>query len=320
MRVIRDTGTGVLPLNSFALAVGNFDGLHLGHQAVLRAVLAYKNTCDVPAVVMTFSPHPRRFFNPDLPVLSIEPMHRRLRRLKAMGFDAVIVRHFDAACSRIVAQDFIAQDIIKRMQVRYLATGDNFVFGYKRGGNRSTLQEAAQRYNFVYEPVMMHAQHDMHYSSSKIRDFLSKGDVGSAAQMLGRDYEITGIVQHGEKRGRLIGFPTANIALPRIFAPALGVYAVRFVVGKSEIYDKPDAALKWMDGVANIGMRPTFGSLLHPRIEVHGFGDVGDIYGAHIRIKLLEFLRPEKKFESIDTLKDQIAKDVTEAKSCLIHL
>lgn len=317
MRVLRDYGHATLPWSGIALAIGNFDGLHVGHQAVLHDVLAYKKAHGVPAVVMIFSPHPRRFFKADLPVLSIEPMHMRLRRFKKMGFDAVIVRRFDAAFSQMSADDFVAHDVAARLQVRYLATGSNFVFGHKRGGNAAMLQGAATRLGFAYHPVMLRTQEDTPCSSSRIREVLTAGDVARAAQLLGRDYEITGIVQHGEKRGRTIGFPTANIALPRIYAPAKGVYAVRFVAGDGRIFEQEDAMLPWMDGVANIGLRPTFGEFVHPRLEVHGFGEVGDIYGKHIRVKLLHYVRPEQRFDGLDALKAQIGRDVEGAKRWL---
>jgi riboflavin kinase/FMN adenylyltransferase len=315
MHIVRDRGYA-MERACVALAIGNFDGVHLGHQQVIHTmILAAKEHGGVPSV-LTFSPHPRRFFNPHLPILSIEPFAMRLRRLQALGVEHLVVRHFDASVAQMSAEMFMRDELKDRLHAKHVVTGENFVFGHKRSGNVHTLEQGAQLYGFDYQPVPSVMLGEEVCASTLIRGALAEGDVARAARYLGRPYEIVGIVQHGDKRGRTLGFPTANVALPRIFPPALGVYAVRFaVLGAHQ--DVLSEGLHWVDGVANLGLRPTFGGDVRPRLEVHGFAPIGDIYGTRLRVQLLHFLRSEQRFDGIAALQKQIAEDCERAKTWL---
>lgn len=313
MRIVRDNGValhGEFP----AIAIGNFDGMHLGHHQVIRTVIEAAKSAGVAPSVLTFSPHPRRFFNPHLPILSIEPMAMRMRRLQALGIESLIVRRFDGHIASMLADDFIEKELCGRLHVQHVVTGENFMFGHKRSGDKVTLANGAKAHNFHYQAVPSVMLGDEVCASTLIRGALAEGDVARAAKYLGRPYEIVGRVQHGDKRGREIGFPTANIALPRIFLPAYGVYVVRCALVPVNHDDISDTGLQWMDGVANIGLRPTFDGARVSRLEVHCFEKIGDVYGQRLRVQLVHFLRQEQRFDDVMALKYQINLDCERAK------
>jgi riboflavin kinase/FMN adenylyltransferase len=313
MRIVRDNGAA-LEGKFAAVAIGNFDGMHRGHHQVIHAVIETARKAGVAPAVLTFAPHPRRFFNPNIPVLSIEPMVVRMRRLKALGIESLIVRRFDAQIASMLAQDFIEKELCGRLHVQHVVTGENFMFGHKRSGDRNTLAKGAEQHHFQYQAVPSVMVGEEVCASTLIRGALAEGDVARAARYLGRPYEIAGRIQHGDKRGRELGFPTANIALPRIFLPALGVYAVRCVLVPAYHADISDIGLQWMKGVANIGMRPTFDGAISPRLEVHCFEAMGDVYGHTLRVQLVHFLRQEQRFEDVSALKNQINIDCERAR------
>lgn len=316
MRLIRDVtdfkGDGL------SLAIGNFDGMHIGHQAVLNDMLSQAEALGVPSAVMTFEPHPRRYFATEEAPFMLEQLHVKARRFDKHGIDYHFALRFNKDLAALHADDFIKRILVNTLSAKHITTGDNFYFGHKRSGNSDTLGAHALKHNFTYHAMnavrVAVPERVMTCSSSRIREFLRNGDTTSATAMLGRPYEIVGRVRKGDQRGRTIGFPTANILPSRhAFAPAFGVYAVRFAVVDELSYVNDEI---WHDGVANFGLRPTFGGE-SPRLEVHGFDFNQDVYGQRLRVQLLHHIRGEQKFDGVDALKTQIALDAQEAKQWL---
>lgn len=290
-----------------AVAIGNFDGLHLGHRAVINTMVEAAFAQQLVPSVLTFEPHPRRFFTPDAPDFRITSLPEKFALLRSAGVRNLFVPRFDAALASMPAQDFLNQILGKQLNARVVVTGENFVFGHKRQGNTALLSEWGRANDvriITVPPVIVNGEI---CSSSAVRAALTKGNVAHAATLLGRPYTLKGRVIHGQGRGAGIGFPTANVALPTgLMLPAFGVYAVRVELdGKA------------LDGVANLGFRPTMGSYQHPTLEVHLFDTRQDIYGKTLQVALLHFLRPEQKFESVDKLVDQIKQDCEHAKQRL---
>lgn len=282
------------------MALGNFDGMHRGHQAVIREARFLAEAQGAPLAVMTFEPHPRRFFRPDLPILRIVPFSEKARLLRDAGVGHLYVARFDAAFSRLPASAFIGDVLLGALRVRHVVTGHNFAFGHRRSGDVTYLRERSQALGFGYTKVQEAGTEEGGYSSTVIREALAAGDVDAAVAVLGRPYVMRGHVIHGDKRGRSIGFPTANIRPAPLFLPRHGVYAVRL----------------WLDGeagalpaVANLGLRPTLDGS-HRLLEVHAFDTARDMYGLEARVEFVKFIRPERKFSGIDALKAQIAQDV----------
>jgi riboflavin kinase / FMN adenylyltransferase len=296
------------------VAVGNFDGLHLGHQAVIRTARDLADAAGAPQAVLTFEPHPRSVFQPAIPPFRLTPFRSKARWMEAFGVDLLFALHFDLGFAAIGAEDFVGKLLVEGLAVRHVVVGEDFVFGNKRRGNAALLRQEAARHGFGVTLVAPQAgANGQIYSSTRIRDFLAHGRPAEAAGLLGRDWEVEGRVEGGEKRGRLLGFPTANITLGEYLRPATGVYAVRAGL------DRPGARgpeTVWHDGVANLGVRPTFGGdgLV---FEINIFDFAQDIYGQHLRVALVDYLRPEKKFDGIEQLKAQIALDSARARAIL---
>jgi riboflavin kinase/FMN adenylyltransferase len=315
MRIYRDLH--VLPdhARGAAVAIGNFDGLHLGHRAVLTAAQETAHARGIPSAVLTFAPHPRRFFVPQTPPMALEPFHLRLRRLQALGVDIVYIARFNAPFSQQTAEEFLAQVLVAQLGVRHVVTGANFIFGHRRGGNAALLQDTASRYGFTYHAVDAQADAQQAYASSRVRQYLSAGAMAEAAAVLGRPYEIIGRVQHGQKRGRRLGYPTANIIpLSSQLLPAFGVYAVRYAV--AEPLAPESAPVQWRPGVAYLGTRPTYAGE-QPWLEVHALDTPEPLYGHRLRVQLLAHLRPDMSFATDEALQAQIAVDITKAKQVL---
>jgi riboflavin kinase/FMN adenylyltransferase len=297
-------------------ALGNFDGLHLGHGAVIEATKTIANEYSgrtgqrPPSAVLTFEPHPRMMFQSDPPPFRLTPFRIKARQIQALGIDLLFVLRFDRDFSLITAEEFVADILVKGLGVAHVVAGYDFVFGNKRRGNAALLHDMSVRHGFGFTEVQPVASpHSTIYSSTAIRELLIAGKPADAALLLGRPWEIEGRVQQGDKRGRTIGFPTANLRLGSYLQPALGVYAVRAGIDRG-------VSTTWHDGVANLGRRPTFAGT-EPRLEVHLFDFAGDLYGRHLRVQLVEFLRPERKFSGIDELKKQIAIDANAARRLL---
>lgn len=290
------------------VALGNFDGVHRGHQALIAEAGRHAKALGVPLMVLTFEPHPRGFFVPDTGPfrLTLPPAKRRL--LAQYGVQAVLAQRFDAAFAALSADAFIEDVLIKGLGARHVVCGYDFTFGARRGGNVEFLRKAGAARTFgvtVLEPVMREGEI---YSSTRIREALRAGWVSEAAELLGHAWEIEGVVELGDQRGRTIGFPTANVALGEHLRPRFGVYAVRALVDGL-----------WRHAVANLGKRPTFGKL-QENFEVHLFDFSGDLYGQTLRVALVDFIRPEMKFTGLDALKAQIAADGEAARAVLALL
>lgn len=292
------------------VAIGNFDGVHLGHQAVIAAARHEADRRHVPCAVLTFEPHPRSFFQPSSPSFRLTPFRIKARHLEILGVDELIVLHFDRAFSQRSAGAFVDEILAGGLAASHIVTGFDFVFGHGRAGNAEFLARAARRCGFGYTrvaPVEMRPGEP--FSSTRIRDCLSAGHPRKAAELLGRPWEIEGRVETGARRGRDIGFPTANVPLGEYLHPARGVYAVQAGVDEG-------GGTRWVDGVANLGRRPTFDGT-DVLLEVHLFDFAGDLYGKHLRVKLVDYIRPEKKFDGIRELRAQIAADCGSARRML---
>lgn len=291
------------------LTIGNFDGLHRGHQALLKQLTDKASALGLPAVVLTFEPHPREYFAPESAPARLASLREKLQLLATSGVDRVHVCRFDARFAAQSAGAFIDDVLIRGLAVRHLFIGDDFRFGSGREGDFSMLKAAGQAHGFEVESMQTLAVDGERASSSAVRTALAKGDLEHAARLLGRPYSIAGRVVHGDKIGRQLGFPTLNIQLKHRRPPISGVFAVAV--------EGLDGRL--LAGVANVGIRPTATDAGRARLEVHLLDWSGDCYGAHPRIHFLSKLREEKKFASLDELKAQIARDAERARTWFEH-
>jgi riboflavin kinase / FMN adenylyltransferase len=314
IRVIRHPGPGSNHPPGSVLAMGNFDGLHRGHAVLLGQVRDRARAEGRPAAVLTFEPHPRSVFVPGVEPFRLTPFRVKERELAQLGIDLLFIQHFDLGFAAKTAEDFISEVIVGAIGAAHLVVGWDCTFGNRRRGTPELLRTEGARRGFgvtVLEPVRDDTA--TVYSSTHIRELLKAGKPREAASLLGRFWEIDGRVAIGDRRGRTIGFPTANLGLDDYLQPAFGVYAVR-VSG-----DGPDDPLAGhtIDGVANLGLRPTVGGLV-PRLEAHLFDTDVDLYGRHLRVALVDFIRPERKFAGLDALKAQIAQDAAQARTILV--
>jgi len=287
------------------VALGNFDGVHRGHQALIADAGREAKALGAPVVALTFEPHPRGFFVPDTGPFRLTLPPAKLRLLAQYGVQAVLSQRFDTPFAALSADAFIDDVLLTGLGARHVVCGYDFTFGARRGGNVEFLRQAGALRGIgvtVLEPVMREGEI---YSSTRIREALRAGWITEAAELLGHAWEIEGTVELGDQRGRTIGFPTANVALGEHIRPRFGVYAVRALVDG-----------KWRDAVANLGRRPTFGKL-QENFEVHLFDFAGDLYGQTLRVALVDFIRPEMKFAGLDQLKAQIAADGQAARTIL---
>jgi riboflavin kinase / FMN adenylyltransferase len=313
IRVVRHPGPLSHHPRGAVLAIGNFDGLHRGHELLIGQVRDLAKMRRQPTAVLTFEPHPRSVFLPAGEPFRLTPFRVKERELAKHGVDLLFVQHFDLGFAAKSAEDFISEIIVDAIGASHVVVGWDCTFGNRRRGTADMLREAGARHGFgvtVIEPIR--GADETIYSSTHIRELLKAGRPREAAALLGRFWEIDGRVQTGDRRGRTIGFPTANLGLGEFLRPAFGVYAVR-VSG-----DGPDDPLAGaaVDGVANLGLRPTVGGL-EPRLEAHLFDTDRDLYGRHLRVALVDFIRPEAKFAGLDALKAQIAKDAAQARRIL---
>lgn len=296
-------------LRGAVVALGNFDGVHRGHQAVIGQAGELAESRGVPLVILTFEPHPRAFFRPDDPPFRLTPFNTKAHQLQALGPDALVCLSFDGALAGLTADQFIDDILVDALGVGILVVGYDFRFGKGRTGDVAVLRADSRFETAVIEPAS-DATGDV-YSSTRIRNYLAGGEPGQAAALLGRPFEIEGAVQHGAQVGRTIGFPTANLDLGGYIRPAYGVYAVRAGVETGRVGEAV-----WCDGVANLGKRPTVDGLAE-KFEVHLFDFDRDLYGTHMRVALIEFIRAERKFDGLDALKTQIAHDCHAARVIL---
>ena len=307
MRVVRHLRDLPPSLRGVALAIGNFDGVHRGHQAVIAEAGRVARSLGVPAIVVTFEPHPRAVFRPDQPPFRLTPRRAKLELFGALGVAATVVFRFNRGFAAIAAEDFILDMLVKGLDVRHIVIGRNFHFGRGRAGTAELLTEQGAKLGFgvTAVPPALDTTGEP-YSSSRARELLQAGEPAAAAAILGRPFAIFGHVRHGDHRGRLLGFPTANLALGDHLRPRVGVYAVRARTEAGQV----------LAGVANLGERPTVGGR-DVRLEAHLFDFTGDLYGRRLDVALLHFIRPEQKFPDLDALKRQIAADGATARSLL---
>ncbi|MBV5310712.1 bifunctional riboflavin kinase/FAD synthetase [Chromatium okenii] len=288
--------------------IGNFDGVHLGHRAVFKRLLARGRELSLPATVITFEPQPLEFFNPTAAPARLTRLREKLAAINHNGIERVMLLEFNPNLAALPARDFVQQLLIDGLGVRFLLVGDDFRFGHKRSGDYALLQTmgAVEDADFTVENLHTVTHNDARISSTRVREALAQGDFTQAQHLLGRAYQIAGRVAYGEQRGRTIGFPTININLHRRFSPLRGVYAV-VVHGLGE---SPHP------GVANIGNRPTI-SGRDDRLEVHLFDFNEQLYGRHLAVEFRHKLRNEQRFESFDALKQQIQQDAAAARAYL---
>ena len=309
MQIVRDYHDVPQGCRGLVLAIGNFDGVHRGHQAVIGEAQKIAARLKVPSGVMTFEPHSREFFAPDAPPFRLSTMETKAAHLKWLGVDVMAALKFDLEFSQKSAEEFVRDVLVEGYNVAHVVVGYDFIFGHKRQGTTVVLAELARKYGFgvtVVEPV---GEETVIFSSTAIRDCLKAGEPRKAASLLGHWWEVEGPVVGGDKRGRTIGFPTANIPPVGYHYPKLGVYAVRIGLHHGSHVD-------WIDGVANFGMRPTFDKQ-DVLLEVHLLDWTGDLYGQSLRVAFVDYIRPEMKFNGVEELTAQIAKDADKARDIL---
>lgn len=291
-----------------AVAVGNFDGVHLGHRAVIEEARQIALVRHIPSAVLTFEPHPRSYFRRDIPPYRLTSLRLKAHFIEELGVDRLFVLHFDENLAALPAEEFVRRVIVRGLGARVVVVGFNFVFGKKRSGDHALLQRLSATNDYdVHLVSAVAGPGGEYYSSTRIRDHLAAGEVEAAQQLLGRRWEIEGRVDRGQMLGRSLGFPTANILLGEQFHPRFGVYTVRAGVDHG-------METRWYEGIANFGRRPTVGAPA-PLLEVHLFDFADDLYGRHLRVQFVGFIRPERKFDGLDALKTQIAADCAAARA-----
>jgi riboflavin kinase/FMN adenylyltransferase len=293
------------PLRGAVVAIGNFDGVHLGHRAVMTAARERATALGRPGAVLTFEPHPRSFFRPQEPLFRLTDETAKLRLLASTGLDGAIVLNFDAALAALSAEEFVRKILVEALGVSGVAVGFNFHFGTNRTGSPDYLAAQGAQHGFTVDIVPPFEADGRRISSGPIRAALAAGEVADAARMLGYPWFVTGTVVHGDKRGRELGFPTANLRLDPGCGLRHGIYAVRAGIGKAH-----------RDGVANFGRRPMFddGSVL---LETFLFDYSGDLYGETIDVAFIDWIRPEMKFDTVDELIRRIGEDARAAREML---
>jgi len=312
MRIYRHYQTLPEEARGASIAIGNFDGVHPGHQAVIGEAGRIARDNGIPWSVLTFEPHPRAIFQPDTEPFRLTPFRAKAGQLEALGVDAMIVQRFDRAFSQRPAEEFVRDVLVDGFGAAHIVAGYDFVFGHERRGTCELLLSMGQEQGFGFTAVSAAENEDGDiYASTRIRQCLKDADPAGAARILGRPFAIEGRVAHGDGRGGPMGFPTANIHLGSTLRPALGIYAAQ--VGILH----PDGVQSYQ-GAASLGVRPTFGGT-DVVLEVYLLDFSGDLYGRHLSVALIEYLRPEKKFDGIDPLKAQIAADVEQTRKILAN-
>lgn len=310
MRIVRHASSLPPELQGAVIALGNFDGVHRGHQWVIGTARELACALGAPLGVMTFEPHPRRFFNPGQPPFTLTSFRLKCRLIESQQADFLFVQPFDKTLAQGSAQWFVDDILLGKLGIRHVVVGQDYAFGHAREGSVGTLQSMGRRHGFGVSAVApVFDQTGSIISSTRIREALSAGEVDLANDLLGHPWEVEGRVEHGEARGRQLGFPTANVRLGDMQAPAIGVYAITAGIDRGLSTD-------WFPAVANFGRRPTFGPQ-DPVMEAHLLDFSGDLYGHHLRVRFHHYLREEQTFSGIDALKAQIACDIETAR-CLL--
>jgi riboflavin kinase/FMN adenylyltransferase len=310
MAVFRHTSDLPLDARGTVVAIGNFDGVHRGHRAVFAAAAEQARQRGTLPAVLTFEPHPRQVFQPTIPPFRLSSLRTKVRLLESAGLAHLFIRHFDWDFAAVSAESFIRDILAGELEAAHVVIGDDFRFGNKRRGDADMMRTAGAALGFGVSalPPVRDERGEV-ISSSRIRSLLQAGEVREATRLLGRPWELDGRVEHGAKNGRTIGFPTANIALGGYLEPAHGIYAVRAGIDEG-------AETQWHDGVAYVGRRPVVQGE-NVLLEVFIFDAAPDLYDAHLRVQLVEYLRGDAPFESLDALKTQIAADCETARRIL---
>ena len=290
-----------------ALTIGNFDGVHLGHQAMLATLKARAQAQGLKACVLTFEPHPLELFAPKTAPTRLTSLREKLELLAAHGVECVQVCRFNRAFASITAEDFIERILLEGMRMRWLLIGDDFRFGARRAGDFAMLRSASGAHGFGLEAMATVAHEGARVSSSAVRSALAAGELAAAEALLGRPYSISGRIVHGDHLGRQIGYPTANVQLRHNRPPLSGIFAVRCTEATGEV----------RYGAASLGVRPTVAQAGQARLEVHLFDFAGDLYGRHMRVDFLHKIRDEERFAGVDALKERIAEDCSVARAFL---
>ena len=284
------------------LTLGVFDGLHLGHQLVMSTVVERARATGAVPTVITFDPHPRAVLHPESAPPLLQTFDQKIEALGVLGIEQIIVIRFTKEFSQIRAEDFLRDVVCDRLQAKEVYLGRGFAFGHNREGTIELLKKMSERLGFYAEEVPEVRLRGQRISSSRIRELLKEGRVNLARRMLGRPYGVEGRVVRGQERGRLLGFPTANLRPQNRVIPRHGVYVTATLIEGA-----------WRRSVTNIGTRPTFETVTEPSLETYVMNWSGDLYGDVVRVRFLHRLRAERKFASIEDLKDQIARDLERA-------
>jgi riboflavin kinase/FMN adenylyltransferase len=305
MRIIDDLTFTKEDFTSPVVTVGNYDGLHLGHQAIIKRVIELAREGRGEAVVLTFEPHPAKFFHPDLQIPLITPYRKKMMLLAQLGVDVIIDLPFTEAIARMSAQEFIQDIVQRRIAPCWVVVGFNFTFGKGRTGSPEELKQIGEALGFGVEIMPPFQVAGEVVSSTRIREMIARGEIREANRLLGRNFFMLGKVIHGHARGKGLGFPTANLEISQNLYPNEGVYAATVIVDEQRY-----------DGVVNIGTNPTFGDEKFA-VEVFLFDYQGDLYGKELQVALVDKLRDEQTFPSVDALVRQIGHDVRKAKEIL---
>ena len=308
MRVLTDVGDIPADLKGSVLALGNFDGVHRGHLAVLSRLRNVADRTGTPAGVMTFVPHPRVFFNPHALLFTLTPLPRKLALLEAFGLDFVNVLTFNSALASLPAEDFVKSILVEAWQASHVLVGYNFFFGRDRAGNPQVLQDLGAKYGYGVTVIEAARDEETFFSSSAVRKLLQAGEVRAAADILGHWWTVSGVVERGAGRGTGMGYPTVNVKLEPGQTLQHGIYAARVWVDGHRF-----------DGAAYNGRRPTFDNGT-AKLEVFLLNYSGELYGAKIDVELIDFIRSDKAFESTKALMAQMAKDCARAQEILIEI
>lgn len=323
MKIVTDWRAVAPDLRGAAVAIGNFDGVHLGHQALLKAAQREARALGAPFGVVTFEPHPRAFFAPAAPPFRLTPPGAKTHILQELGAEILHQVDFDAELAAMTPEAFVAEVLAEGLGIRHLAAGADFRFGAERAGDMAFLAQEGPKRGFSVQTVpLIQGPEGVELSSSAARRALAAGRPEEAARILGRPHRIEGVVGKGDQRGRTIGFPTANLGVEGLQPLAFGVYAVRARLAEAEgrlgpalEEDRGGRGPLWR-GVANLGLRPTFAGAA-PRLEVHLFDVDENLYDRTLIVEMIAFLRPERKFDGLPALKAQIAQDSAEARRLL---
>lgn len=302
MKIIRDIHD-IKDHPACVVSIGNYDGLHLGHQSIIKQLIEYSTKTGLPGVVITFEPYPMEYFSPETAPARLTDFRQKIEMFDAMQVDHIICLRFNHSLASMTARTFVEELLVKKINIRGLIVGNDFRFGNNREGNIELLKEMSDKSGFELIPADTFHYNGTRVSSSLVRGHLAIGDFDLVRELLGQAYQIDGTVIHGDKRGRELGHPTANLACNRVNYPLSGVYVVRVHGLNEAVYD----------GVANIGTRPVFNGE-KMLLETHIFNFNQEIYGKRISVEFCKKLRDEQQFHSVETLGKQIANDVNKAR------